>query len=259
MTSGISLHALTGIPDIKPGDDLSALLAEAVTRSGHEVQDGAVLAIAQKVVSKAEGQYVSLAEVQPTEHATTLARKLNKNPRKVQVILDESRSIVRANPPRPGANEGILITEHRLGLICANAAVDESNIDRDGCVLLLPVDPDASARRLSRSLSDTFGVDLGIVITDTFGRPWRRGLVEFAIGVAGLPALVDLAGTEDAYGRALNATVPAVADAIAAAAGLLMTKDKKSPATLFHGLDLQPDSASTGQDLIRPETEDLFR
>lgn len=259
MNSGISLHALTGIPDIKPGDDLAALLAEAVTRSGHDVQDGNVLAIAQKIVSKAEGQYVSLSEVQPSEYATTLAHKLNKDPHKIQVILDESRSIVRANPPRSDATQGILITEHRLGLICANAAVDESNIDRDGSVLLLPVDPDASARRLSQSLSETFGVDLGIVITDTFGRPWRRGLVEFAIGVAGLPALVDLAGTEDAYGRALNATIPAVADEVAAAAGLLMAKGGKSPAILCHGLNLQTDPASSGQDLIRPETEDLFR
>lgn len=259
MNGEVTLHALTDIPDVTANDDLAALLVGAINRSDGGVEDGAVLAIAQKIVSKAEGRYVHLAEVQPSARARSLARKVNKDARKVQTILDESRTVVRANPPRADASEGILITEHRLGMICANAAVDESNIDQEDSILLLPIDPDASARRLRNALSARLGIDIGIVITDTFGRPWRRGLVDFAIGVAGVPALVDLAGTTDAYGRELKATIPAVGDAIASAAGLLMAKGEKSPAILFHGLGLQTNSDSTARELLRPETEDLFR
>ncbi len=259
MIDKLSLQALPGIPDVKPGDDLARLLFESIERLGRHPQDGDIFAIAQKVVSKAENRYVNLSDVQASPEAVELAQKLNKDPRKIQVILNESNSVVRATPPRPDSDEGILITEHRLGFICANAAIDESNIDRSGSVLLLPVDPDRSARTLRDSLCTLLGVKVGVVITDTFGRPWRRGQIDIAIGIAGFPALIDLAGTTDAYGRELKVTMPAIGDAIAAAAGILMMKNGKYPAILVNGLGLPMDTISTARDILRLKSEDLFR
>lgn len=259
MSNEIALRILQGVPDIEPGDDLAGLLGRAVEHWGLTIRDGDVLVVAQKIVSKSEGRYVHLPDIQPSQQARELAERVNKDPRKVQVILDESRRIVRAAPPRGDHAEGVLITEHRLGFICANAAVDESNIDRPDSVLLLPAEPDASARRLQQALASVLGAELGVVISDTFGRPWRRGLVNVAIGVAGIPALADLTGSADAYGRTLKVTVPALADEIAAASGLLMAKDAGTPVVLFRGLRWQADPATSAQDLLRPETEDLFR
>ncbi|HET7313877.1 coenzyme F420-0:L-glutamate ligase [Salinisphaera sp.] len=259
MTSEIALRVLQGMPDIEPGDDLAGLLAQAAGRSQLAIRNGDVLVVAQKIVSKSEGRYVHLPGVQPSREARELATRVHKDPRKVQVILDESRRVVRAAPPRSDQTEGVLITEHRLGFVCANAAVDESNIDRPDSLLLLPAEPDDSARRLQQALAAVLGAEVGVVISDTFGRPWRRGLVNVAIGIAGIPALADLTGSTDAYGRTLKATVPALADEIAAASGLLMAKAAGTPVVLFNGLRWQADPTSSAQDLLRPETEDLFR
>lgn len=259
MNDDTTLRVLRDVPEIEPGDDLAGLLARAARQSGLVIRDGDVWVIAQKIVSKSEGRYVHLPDVHASPETRELAARVHKDPRKVQVILDESRRVVRAAPPRSEQAEGVLITEHRLGFICANAAVDESNINRPDSLLLLPAEPDASARRLQQALAAALDVKLGIVISDTFGRPWRRGLVNVAIGVAGIPALTDLAGSTDAYGRPLRVTVPALADEIAAASGLMMAKDAGTPVVLFQGLNWQDDPTSSAQDLLRPETEDLFR
>lgn len=258
MTSdAVSLQALPGIPDIHPGDDLAALLIEALKRQEMALCDGDILVIAHKVISKAEGKVVALADIEPSEEAEDLADQVNKDPRKIQVILNESTRIVRS-VKRPDQEEGTLIAEHRLGFICANAAVDESNVGAEETVILLPEDPDASARGLCERLEEAFGVRLGVVVTDTFGRPWRMGLVNVAIGLARVPARVDMAGERDAFGRVLSVTVPALADELAASSGLVMGKSDKTPVVLFRGVDWQP-CDSSANDLIRPQQEDLFR
>lgn len=253
----VQMIAVTGIPDIVPGDNLANEILKALAGLSLTLQDGDILVIAHKVVSKAEGRIVKLADVTPSQQALELAEKLNKDPAKVQCVLNESTRIVRANK-RPDQEEGLIIAEHKLGFICANAAVDESNVDQPGHVILLPKDPDASARGLCASLESSSGAQLGIVITDTFGRPWRTGLVNVAIGLANVPSRVDLAGEKDAYGRELRVTVPALADELAAASGLLMSKEGKKPVLLFRGVPWQR-SDSTASDLIRPASEDLFR
>jgi coenzyme F420-0:L-glutamate ligase/coenzyme F420-1:gamma-L-glutamate ligase len=221
------------------------------------IEDGDILVIAQKVVSKAEDRFVALKDVIPSEEALALANKVNKDPRKLEVILGESKGVVRA-VKHAGQSEGIVITEHNLGFVCANAAVDESNIDQKDTLLLLPVDPDASARALRDRLEESYGVRVGVVITDTFGRPWRMGLVNVAIGLAGVPAKLDLTGEKDAFGRLLTVTAPALADELAAASGLLMTKEGKKPALIFRGVNWQSE-VSSALDLVRPLKEDLFR
>lgn len=253
----VSLQALSGIPDIHPGDDLAEILIETLNRQDTPPQDGDILVIAHKVVSKAEGQIIALADITPSAEALELAEKIHKDPRKVEVILHESTRVVRAMK-RPDQQEGTLIAEHRLGFICANAAVDESNVGLEETVILLPRDPDISARQLCSRLQTAFGVRLGIVITDTFGRPWRLGLVNVAIGLSQVPARVDLIGERDAFGRELSVTMPALADELAAASGLVMGKSDKTPVVLFRGVDWQPCASSAGE-LIRPQQEDMFR
>lgn len=253
----LSMTALAGIGDILPGDDLADVLVKAIRSNDIVLKDGDILVIAHKVVSKAEGQVVSLNGIEPREEARQLAAELNKDPRKIEVILRESRRVVRAFK-HPQQAEGILIAEHRLGFICANAAVDESNVGEENTVILLPKDPDNSARMICAALEETFAVRLGVVITDTFGRPWRMGLVNVAIGLANVPAQVSLIGEQDAFGRELAVTIPALADEIAAASGLLMSKNGKTPAILFQGVDWES-APSSATDLIRPQKEDLFR
>ncbi|MDN3557163.1 coenzyme F420-0:L-glutamate ligase [Halomonas maura] len=253
----IAMQTVAGIPDIVPGDDLAQILVETLSRRGQPLRDGDILVIAHKVVSKAEGRVVALADITPSQEARELAAQVNKDPRKVEAILGESRRVVRA-VKRPQQTEGTLIAEHRLGFICANAAVDESNVGAEDTIILLPEDPDRSARRLCERLEAAFGVRLGIVITDTFGRPWRMGLVNVAIGLARVPSQVDLVGERDAFGRVLSVTMPALADELAAASGLLMGKSDKTPVVLFRGIDWQS-SNSSARDLIRPPQEDLFR
>ncbi|WP_083704586.1 coenzyme F420-0:L-glutamate ligase [Motiliproteus sp. MSK22-1] len=256
-SNGVNIQAVPGLPDIKPGDDLVALIMGAMAESEMSFDDGDILVIAHKVVSKSEGRIVRLADVEPSDEALELAETVTKDPRKIETILSESKRIVRA-VKRPGQDEGILIAEHRLGFICANAAVDESNVDLPGHVILLPENPDASAQALCKRLEQMSGKQLGVVITDTFGRPWRMGLVNVAIGLANVPGKVDLAGENDAYGRELKVTIPALADELAAASGLLMSKEGKKPALIFKGVEWSP-ACSSALDLIRPQQEDLFR
>jgi coenzyme F420-0:L-glutamate ligase/coenzyme F420-1:gamma-L-glutamate ligase len=257
VEQAVSIHVVPGLPDIKPGDDLVALLLAAMDKAQMTLDNGDILVIAHKVVSKAEGRIVRLADVTPSADALELAQTVNKDPRKIEVILGESKRIVRA-VKRPQQEEGTLIAEHRLGFICANAAVDESNVDCPGSVILLPENPDKSARKLCAGLEQATGKQLGVVITDTFGRPWRMGLVNVAVGLAKVPSLVSLAGEKDAYGRELTVTVPALADELAAASGLLMSKEGKKPALIFKGVEWTPGDSSA-LDLIRPQQEDLFR
>ncbi|EPJ43727.1 MAG: coenzyme F420-dependent oxidoreductase [Osedax symbiont Rs2] len=253
----VEMLAVTGIADIVPGDDLALEIQRAMQALELQLEDGDILVIAHKVVSKAEGQIVDLTKVNPSAKALELAEQLNKNPAKVEVVLSESKRIVRASK-RPEQEEGLIIAEHRLGFICANAAVDESNVDSADHVILLPVDPDASARQICSQLEAASNKRLGVVITDTFGRPWRMGLVNVAIGLANVPSKVDMAGGRDAYGRELRVTVPALADELAAASGLLMSKEGKRPLIIFRGVDWSP-TKSSASDLIRPSREDLFK
>ncbi|MEA2193783.1 MAG: coenzyme F420-0:L-glutamate ligase / coenzyme F420:gamma-L-glutamate ligase, partial [Solirubrobacteraceae bacterium] len=222
----ISAVALAGVPDVGPGDDLAALLAAAAG----ELRAGDVLVIAHKDVSKSEGRTVALAGVTPGERATALAAEHGKDARLVEVILGESEAIVRSRP-------GVLICRTRHGYVCANAGVDASNAPASGAVVLLPRDPDASARALRRRLRELTGVAPAIVVTDSFGRAWRIGQCDVAIGIAGLRAAEDWRGLPDAAGRVLDATIVAVADEAAAAADLVRRKDSREPAVLVRGLE----------------------
>lgn len=252
----VELIPVLGIPEIHAGDDLSAILARQLdAQTG--VQDGDVLVIAQKVVSKSEGLLIDLAEVQPSAEAVTLAKDLAKDPRKVEVVLRESNRIVKSFKHSKN-DEGTLICEHLSGHISANAGVDQSNIDGNDTVLILPRDPDASAARIHREFQARYGCRLGIVISDTFGRPWRLGQVNVAIGVAGMPALRDDTGSHDAHGRELAVTMPALADELAAASGLVISKASQTPLVLIRGLDWPQEDGKAG-DLIRAKTEDVFR
>ena len=253
----VTISAIDGIPEIESGDDLGQIIINSLEQSQTRLDDGDILIVAQKVVSKAEGRFVALDQVTPSEAALALAEKVSKDPRKLEIILQESNRVVRA-VGGDEYREGIVITEHKLGFVCANSAVDESNCAQKDTLILLPVDPDFSARRLRDRLSEHFGVRVGIVITDTFGRPWRMGLVNVAIGLAGVPDKVDLVGEKDAFGRELFVTSPALADELAAASGLLMSKDGMKPAILFKGVEWT-EQESSARDLVRPSQQDLFR
>ena len=254
MTS-LELIALQGLPLIRAGDDLGELIASALKRNGVTPRAGDVLVVAQKIVSKAEGRVVDLATVEPSAKALALAAEVDKDPRLVEVILSESVRVVRAH-------RGVMIVEHKLGFIMANAGVDQSNVapvDGSPRVLLLPENPDRTAETLRRGLKAATGVDVAVIINDSFGRPWRQGTVGVAIGVAGLPALIDLRGQPDLFGRKLEATVIGYADEIAAAASLLMGQaDEATPAVLIRGLSWSAPQ-STAASIIRSPNEDLFR
>jgi coenzyme F420-0:L-glutamate ligase/coenzyme F420-1:gamma-L-glutamate ligase len=252
-TTSLTLRALPGLPLVKPGDDLGALLATGISAAKLQLADSDVLVIAQKVVSKAEGRYVDVRTVTPSAQAKGLAALVDKDPRLVEVILSESRRVVRHRV-------NVLIVEHRLGFVMANAGVDHSNVGtEEETVLLLPRDPDASAARIRADLTTRLGASPAVIIADSFGRPWRRGIVGVAIGAAGLPTLVDQRGRPDLFGRKLRVTETAFADEIAAAASLLMGQaDEGLPAVVVSGLgwSLAPTTAAT---LVRTPDEDLFR
>ena len=255
MPSTVTLTPLHGIKLVEPGDDLGAITIAALRDNGLALEAGDVLVVAQKIVSKAEGRFVDVASVQPSERAIALAAEVDKDPRFVEVVLSESRRVVRHRP-------GLLIVEHRLGFVMANAGIDHSNVaPGDGVerVLLLPVDPDGSARALQRYLMGVFGIGPGVIISDSFGRPWRNGTVGVALGAAGLPAFVDLRGHPDLFGRELLVTETGFADEIAAAAGLLMGQaDEAVPMVLVRGLAWSaPDLPAAA--LVRPAEHDLFR
>ncbi|MEL6233580.1 MAG: coenzyme F420-0:L-glutamate ligase [Pseudomonadota bacterium] len=257
MSVGVSLAAIPGVPDIRPGDDLARVLADSLDASGG-LRDGDILCIAHKIVSKAEGNIVDLGSVTPSQKARSLAGELNKNPAKVDVILGQTARVVRAFK-RAEQSEGTLICEHRLGFISANAAVDESNVGGEGHVITLPDDPDASARRLGRSLEERFGVTIGVVITDTFGRPWRLGQVNVAIGLYRVPAKTSDIGARDAWGRPLSVTEPAFSDELAAASGLVVAKSAKTPLVRIRGLGWTPHDTTSARDILRAGHEDMFR
>jgi coenzyme F420-0:L-glutamate ligase/coenzyme F420-1:gamma-L-glutamate ligase len=242
----IEILGVDGMPEVNTGDDLGELIS-----SRARFEPGDVVVVAQKVVSKSEGRFRNLATVIPSDEAVRLSTQLiaAQDPRVVQVILDESVRVVRT--------ERVLITETRQGYVCANGGVDHSNIPGSDVVTLLPQDPDASAEQLRVRIRDLSGVDVGVIVSDTFGRPWRMGIVNVALGVAGLPALVDLRGNLDDAGNELHATVLAIADDVASAAGLVMGKTDRTPVVIVRGLQL--DGNGHGRDLIRPADEDLFR
>jgi len=257
MNRPVTITAVKGVPDIKAGDDLAGIVGDRLEENDCTPQDGDILCIAQKVFSKAEGRIVPLGSVTPSDEARRYARDLNKNPAKVEIILRESTRVVRAQR-RPDQKEGVMICEHRLGFISANAAVDESNLDETDAVMILPEDPDASAARFREKLQARFGKVIGVVMTDTFGRPWRLGQVNVAIGLAGVPATIQEQGKNDAWGRPLQVTEPAFSDELAAASGLVVRKNGKTPVVLIRGLDWVP-SQSKGRDIIRNNQEDMFR
>jgi coenzyme F420-0:L-glutamate ligase / coenzyme F420-1:gamma-L-glutamate ligase len=251
----VTLTPIPGIPLVHPRDDLAQLLISACERAAISPQQGDVLVLAQKVVSKAEGRYADLAKVVPSERAKSLAAEVEKDPRLVEVILGESRRVVRQRP-------GILITEHRLGFVMANAGVDRSNVDpKAGAepVLLLPRDPDGSAAQLLARLSAHFAKTLAVIISDSWGRAWRRGTVGVALGAAGLPTVLDLRGRPDLFGHELRVTQTGFADEIASAASLLMGQAAEStPAVLVSGLAWSAPSTPASA-LLRPAEEDVFR
>jgi len=247
----LSITAVHGLPEIKPGDDLAALVANAVRSQGDDVRDGDVLVFAQKIVSKAEGRIVRLDDVVPSERALAMAKEAGKDPRQLEVVLGETAKIVRWA-------HGVLISETRHGFICANAGVDRSNAGAPDTVILLPVDPDASALSLRDAIREKTGASVAIVITDTFGRPWREGHMNVAIGIAGLPALKRYVGQFDPEGYELRVTEIAVADEVAAAAELVMGKLDRCPVAIVRGLRLD-DATETARDYVRPAEKDLFR
>jgi coenzyme F420-0:L-glutamate ligase/coenzyme F420-1:gamma-L-glutamate ligase len=248
--------ALDGLPEIAPGDDLAPLIVEAAarTRGAGEFHDSDLLVIAHKAVSKSEGRIRRLGEVEPTPRAIELARRLDKDPRHVQVVLDESREIVRAS-------RGVMICVTHHGFVCANAGVDASNASDPDTLITLPQQPDASARHIRARLKELTRATPAILITDSFGRAWRHGQVDVAIGCAGLSALEDWRGLPDAAGRTMRATWIAVADQLAGAADLARAKDGRQPVALVRGAERHITAADGpgAAPLLRPEAEDLFR
>lgn len=256
QSAQIAIIPVPGLPEINPGDPIGAMIAEQVDLHAGGLQPDDIVVITHKVISKAEGQLVELDTVSPSPLAAAFANRYGKDARQVEVILRESRRIVRMD-------RGHIISETRHGLICANAGVDASNIGA-GVVSLLPRDPDASASRirneLAASLPADWRADLGVVITDSFGRPWRNGIVNVAIGVSGIAPLADYRGQYDASGHELRSTVLAIADELASAAELVMHKVQSVPVAVIRGYQWQTTcEPGTGQDLIMPPERDLFR
>jgi coenzyme F420-0:L-glutamate ligase/coenzyme F420-1:gamma-L-glutamate ligase len=247
----ISFTAIEGIPIVKQGDDVAALVSAGIDTTGLVPAAGDIVVVCQKIVSKAEGREVDLKDIEPSAFATSLARRWEKDPRAVELVLRQTNRIVRND-------RGVIIVETGPGWICANAGVDESNSLADDRAILLPIDPDASAARIRAGLRSRYGIEIAVLVTDTFGRPWRDGLTEICLGIAGMNPILDLRGTTDLGGRELHHTVVAIADELAAAAGLLMEKAAGIPAVLVRGYPYQP-FEGTAKVLIRPAEADLFR
>jgi coenzyme F420-0:L-glutamate ligase / coenzyme F420-1:gamma-L-glutamate ligase len=239
----VTIAPVEGLPEIREGDDLAALIAERA-----ELRDGDVLVIAQKAVSKAEGRVVRLAEVQPSDRARELAA--DRDPRQHELILREATRLVRTRPP-------LVIAETRHGFVCASAGVDASNAPEPETVVLLPDDPDASAARVRDRLRELAGAEVGVIVSDSFGRPWRQGTTDIAIGAAGIRPLLDLKGVKDAVGYELHATVIAVADELAGAAELVMGKTSGVPAAVIRGVGAGGEGSA--RELVMPADRDLFR
>jgi coenzyme F420-0:L-glutamate ligase / coenzyme F420-1:gamma-L-glutamate ligase len=246
----LHLFGIHGIPDVTRGADVSGLIGDAVMRGNHRIEAGDVFVVAQKIVSKAEGAMVRLDDVAPSPLAAQWAAANGKDERMIEVVLRESRRIVRMD-------RGILIAETRHGFVCANAGVDASNVP-PGFVTVLPVDPDASAERIRGGLTGTLGRPVAVIVSDTFGRAWREGVVNIALGVAGVQPLLDYRGTTDTYGRPLTSTVIAVADELAGAAELVMRKTAGTPVAVVRGA-ADWLGQGTGRTLLRDASRDLFR
>jgi coenzyme F420-0:L-glutamate ligase/coenzyme F420-1:gamma-L-glutamate ligase len=247
----LSVTAIAGLSEIRPGDDLARLIADAARSQGDDIATGDIVVIAQKIVSKSEGRIVKLSDVRPGERARAMAEESGKDARQIEVVLTECAKIVRWE-------RGILICETRHGFVCANAGVDRSNAGAPDTVVLLPVDPDASAARLRDAFNAAAGVTVSVVVTDTFGRAWREGHTNVAIGIAGLPALKRYVGQRDPEGYELRVTEIAVADEIAAAAELVMGKLDRCPVALVRGF-APGDPPETAREYVRPADRDLFR
>ncbi|MBG04559.1 MAG: coenzyme F420-0:L-glutamate ligase [Rhodospirillaceae bacterium] len=255
MPDRLTLIALEGIPLVKPGDDLANLIGDALEQSGERLADGDILVVAQKIVSKTENRLVDVTTIEPSDQAKDLAVEVDKDPRVVEIILRESRAVIRKKP-------GVLIVENNLGLIMANAGIDHSNVESkvpERTLLLLPEDPDASAERLQRAIRSKFGIDVGVIINDSVGRPWRIGTMGLAIGISGLPAVTDLRGDKDLFGRELRVSEEAVGDELAAAASLLQGQGAEGkPVVLVRGYRSDaPSQPATAA--LRAAEEDMFR
>jgi coenzyme F420-0:L-glutamate ligase / coenzyme F420-1:gamma-L-glutamate ligase len=255
MTDRLEVMAIPGMPMVQTGDDLPLLISDALAGAGMTLRDRDIIVLAQKIVSKAEGRTVVLADVSPSAEAERLAAEVGKDPRLVEVVLSESSRVVRSRP-------NLMIMQHRLGFVMANAGVDQSNVaphDGTARALLLPVDPDRSAEAIRAALSERFGVRVGVVISDSFGRPWRRGTVGVAIGCAGLPSLIDLRGQPDLFGRTLEVSIIGFADEVAATASLLQGQAAEGqPVILLRGLTWSAPDQPVAE-VVRPMGEDLFR
>src|SRR5258707_2928053 len=255
MPSQLTITGLSGVPMVQPGDDLAALTMAAFAATALVPQDGDVLVVAQKIVSKSEGRIVDVATVEPSDRAIALAAATGKDPRFVEIVLSESRRIVRHRP-------NLIVVEHRLGFVMANAGIDHSNVaPEDGTerVLLLPLDPDGSALALQQQLATRTGKRIAVIISDSFGRPWRRGTVGIALGAAGLPAVIDLRGQPHLFGRQLEVTQTRLGDDVAARASLVPGHaDEATPIALVRGLSSSAPHAPAAA-IVRPPEHDLFR
>jgi len=253
MQTGLSILPISGLPLVQAGDDIAFLICAAVEVMGARFQDGDILVVAQKIISKSEGRTVLLEDVDPSPEAIVVAAETDKDPRLVELILRESSEVIRKAP-------GVIIVRHRLGIVSANAGIDQSNVNHiDGeCALLLPEDPDLSALRLREAVAQRTGIDVGVIVSDSMNRPWRLGTLGYAIGSAGVIVLDDRRGDTDIFGRELQVTVSNRADSIATAAMLVMGEtSERVPAALVRGLPVQ-NSTQVARDSIRPVAEDLF-
>jgi coenzyme F420-0:L-glutamate ligase/coenzyme F420-1:gamma-L-glutamate ligase len=252
MSRNISIIALDGLPLVEPGDDITGLIIAALDAMNETLLDGDILVIAQKIISKAEDCYVNLSSVSPSPEAVNLAQQTGKDPRLVELILRESVAVVRYRP-------GVIIVEHRLGMVHANAGIDQSNIEDNDRVLLLPEDPDASAAGMRARLMQHYHIELAVIVNDSAGRAWRNGITGYAIGCAGITPLLDLRGSPDLFGRPLRVTQVAVADELAAAASIMMGQGNEAvPAVIIRGARAERSDDTAGV-LLRDPAEDMFR
>ncbi|GBD38376.1 Coenzyme F420:L-glutamate ligase [bacterium HR37] len=254
--NSVSIIPVIGIPEIQPGDNLVSVVIEATRKNNISIISGDIIVFAQKIVSKSEGRIVKLSDVSPSSFAISLGKTLHKDPRIMEVILGETKRIVKMD--REESCKGRFIVETHIGVICANAGIDASNVSGGDTITLLPVDPDTSARKLVEGFKKELGVEVAVVITDTVGRPWRQGLTEIAIGCWGMKPLKDYKGKKDSKGYELRATVLAIADEIAGAAGLVMGKTDSIPVAIVRGYRYEP-GGKGARELIRNPEEDLFR
>ena len=256
MTPEIRVVGIVGVPEIRAGDDLAGLVVEAAQRQNVPIEQNDILVVTQKIVSKAEGRIVRLEDIQPSPVALQLSEGHHKDPRHTEIILRESNRIVRMD-------RGNIICETRHGFNCANAGVDASNVPGEGTLALLPIDPDASAERIRQGVKERLGTEVAVIISDTFGRPWREGAINVAIGVAGASPIKDYRGKQDAYGQVMRTTVIAVADELASAAELVTGKVAGVPVALIKGYTCEPvdtlSSVKGARLLIRPPEHDMFR